>query len=198
MGVATMKKLARIHMGLVGLALLGFGGQALATTVCNTGPLASPPISGPALSGTVVGGVVVNASDICLINGANVSGGVQVHPGGVLIVCASTINGGVTTNGAAEVVFGAEELNCGGDIVNGTIKISNNGPGIFAPKPSIGIERSTLNGGVTLSNNQGLISVSRNTIAGGLACSNNANDLTDEGVPSIITGKVSCKFADEE
>jgi len=186
-----MKKLARIHIGLVGLALLGFGGQALATTVCNTGPLGNPP-----LSGTVVGGVVVNDGAFCVIGGANVSGGVQVSPGGVLIVCASTINGGVTSNGAMEVVFGAEELGCGGDIVNGTIKISNNGPGIFGPAPSIAIERSTLNGGVHLSDNQGVISVSRNTIAGGLACSNNVNDLIDEGAPSIITGKVSCKFGD--
>jgi len=187
-----------IQIGLVGLALLGFGGQALATTVCNTGPLASPPLSGPALSGTVVGGVVVNAGATCLINGANVSGGVQVNPGGALFVCSSTINGGVTSNGAMEVIFGAEELNCGGDVVNGIIKISNNGPGIFGPKPSIGIERSTLNGGVRLSNNQGLIAVSQNTIAGGLACSNNVGDLIDEGEPSIITGKVSCKFVDGE
>jgi len=193
-----MKKLARIHIGLVGLALLGFGGQALATTVCDTGPLATPPISGAALSGTVVGGVVVNAGATCLINGANVSGGVRVNPGGALFVCSSTINGGVTSNGAMEVVFGAEELNCGGDTVNGIIKISNNGPGIFGPQPSIGIERSILNGGVRLSNNQGLIAVSQNTIAGGLACSNNAGDLIDEGESSIITGKVSCKFVDVE
>ena len=193
-----MKKLARIHIGLVGLALLGFGGQALAATVCDTGPLASPPTSGAALSGTVVGGVVVNAGATCLINGANVSGGVRVNPGGALFVCASTINGGVTSNGAMEVVFGAEELNCGGDTVNGIIKISNNGPGIFGPQPSIGIERSILNGGVRLSNNQGLIAVSQNTIAGGLACSNNVGDLIDEGEPSIITGKVSCKFVDSE
>ena len=193
-----MKKLARIHIGLVGLALLGFGGQALATTVCNTGPLASPPLSGPALSGTVVGGVVVNAGATCLINGANVSGGVQVNPGGALFVCSSTINGGVTSNGAMEVIFGAEELNCGGDVVNGIIKISNNGPGIFGPKPSIGIERSTLNGGVRLSDNQGLMSVSQDTIAGSLACHNNVGDLIDEGEPSIITGKVSCKFVDSE
>jgi len=193
-----MKKLARIHIGLVGLALLGCGGQALATTVCDTGPLASPPISGAALSGTVVGGVVVNAGAICLINGANVSGGVRVNPGGALFVCSSTINGGVISNGAMEVVFGAEELNCGGDTVNGIITISNNGPGIFGPKPSIGIERSILNGGVRLSNNQGLMSVSQNTIAGGLACSNNVGDLIDEGEPSLITGKVSCKFVDDE
>lgn len=193
-----MKKLARIHIGLVGLALLGFGGQALATTVCDTGPLASPPISGAALSGTVVGGVVVNAGATCLINGANVSGGVRVNPGGALFVCSSTINGGLTSNGAMEVVLGAEELDCGGDTVNGIIKISNNGPGIFGPKPSIGIERSILNGGIRLSNNQGLMSVAQNTIAGGLACSNNVGDLIDEGLPSIITGRVSCKFVDEE
>ena len=81
--------------------------------------------------------------------------------------------------------------------VNGIIKISNNGPGIFGPKPSIGIERSTLHGGVRLSNNQGLMSVSQNTIAGGLACSNNVGDLIDEGEPSIITG-VTCKFVGDE
>jgi len=196
-----MNRRAGFHVGLVGLiglALTGFSGHALASTVCNTGPLASPPISGAALSGTVVGGVVVNAGATCLINGANVSGGVLVNPGGALFVCTSTINGGVTSNGAMEVVFGAEELNCGGDTVNGIIKISNNGPGIFGPQPSIGIERSILNGGVRLSNNQGLIAVSQNTIAGGLACSNNVGDLIDEGEPSIITGKVSCKFVDSE
>lgn len=191
-----MKRLAQFHMGLVGLALLGFGGHALAATVCNTGP-AGPVGPNPPLSGTVTGGMVVNAGDFCVLNGANVSGGVQVNPGGILFVCASTINGGFTANGAAEIIFGAEEIGCGGDLINGAVKISNTGPGILPPPgPSIALERSTINGGVHLSGNHGPIAVASNTIAGGLFCSNNAFDLEDEGSPSIITGKTTCKFGD--
>jgi hypothetical protein len=189
---------AGIHVAMVLLALTAFSGHAHAATLCNTGP-AGPLGPNAPLSGTLTGGVVVNAGDFCVIGGANVSGGVQVNPGGILVVCASTINGGFTANGAAEIIFGAEEIGCGGDFVNGTTKISNTGPGILPPPgPSIALERSTLNGGVHLSGNAGMIAVATNTIAGGLFCSNNAFDLEDEGSPSIITGKVSCKFHEDE
>jgi hypothetical protein len=186
-----MKRLARLHVGMVGLALAVFSSHALATTICNTGPAPNPP-----LSGTVVGGVVVNAGDFCVLGGANVSGGVRVNEGGILIVCGSTINGGFVANGAAELIFGAEELDCRGDVINGAVHISNTGPGAFAPAPSIALERSTLNGGVRLSGNRGPIAVASNTIAGSLLCSNNAFDLEDEGSPNIITGGITCKFGD--
>jgi hypothetical protein len=176
---------------MVGLALAVFSSHALATTICNTGPAPNPP-----LSGTVVGGVVVNAGDFCVLGGANVSGGVRVNEGGILIVCGSTINGGFVANGAAELIFGAEELDCRGDVINGAVHISNTGPGAFAPAPSIALERSTLNGGVRLSGNRGPIAVASNTIAGSLLCSNNAFDLEDEGSPNIITGGITCKFGD--
>jgi len=191
-----MKTRAAFHLGLLSLALTVFSGHALAATVCNTGP-AAPLGPNPPLSGTVTGGVVVNAGDFCVIGGANVSGGVRVNPGGVLVVCASTINGGLTANGAAEIIFGAEEIDCGGDSINGVVRISNTGPGILPPPgPSIALERSTLNGGVHLSGNSGPIAVATNTIAGGLFCSKNSFDLEDEGSPNIITGAVSCKFGD--
>src|SRR5262249_20805028 len=106
-GSQTMNRRAGFHVGLVGLALAGFGGHALAATECNTGPAPNPP-----LTGTVTGGVVVNAGEFCILGGANVSGGLRVNPGGVLIVCGSTINGGFTANGAAELIFGAEEIDC--------------------------------------------------------------------------------------
>ena len=58
-----MKRLTGLFLvGMVGLALTGFSGGALAATVCNTGPPGNPP-----LSGTVVGGVVVNAGDFCVL-----------------------------------------------------------------------------------------------------------------------------------
>jgi hypothetical protein len=121
---------------------------------------------------------------------------VRVNEGGILIVCGSTINGGFIANGAAELIFGAEELDCRGDVINGAVHISNTGPGAFAPAPSIALERSTLNGGVRLSGNRGPIAVASNTIAGSLLCSNNAFDLEDEGSPNIITGGITCKFGD--
>lgn len=188
-----MKRLARFHMGLVGLALLGFGGQALAATSCNTGP-AGPLGPNPAFSGTVTGGVVVHEGAFCVIEGANISGGLRVQEGGIVVVCASTINGGFTANEAAEIVFGAEEINCGGDTINGGVNISETGPGAFGPAPSIGLERSRINGSVHLNENRGPIAVASNTIAGGLFCHENTFALEDEGSPSIITGKVTCKF----
>jgi hypothetical protein len=192
-----MKRRAGIHLALVGLALSFFSGHALAATLCNTGP-AGPLGSNPPLSGKVTGGVVVNAGDLCVIVGANVSGGVKVNPGGVLVVCSSTINGGFTANGAAELIFGAEEIGCGGDSINGSVNISNTGPGILPPPaPAIALERSTLNGGVHLSGNAGMIAVASNTIAGGLFCSKNTFDVSDEDSPNIITGRVTCNFVHE-
>jgi hypothetical protein len=178
-------------VGLVGLALSVFSCHAGAATSCNTGPAPAAP-----LSGTVVGGVVVNGGDFCVIDGANVSGGVRVNEGGRLLVCATTITGGLQANGAAELIFGAEEIDCGGDHINGGVKISNTGPGILFPPVSVALERTTINGSVHLSGNSGVIVISANTIAGGLFCSNNLFDLEDEGSPSIITGVVRCNFTD--
>jgi hypothetical protein len=188
-----MKRLAGLFLvGMAGLALTGFSGRALAATECNTGPPSNPP-----LSGNVVGGLVVNAGDFCVLGGANISGGVRVNEGGILIVCASTINGGFIADGAAELIFGAEEIDCAGDVINGAVHISNTGPGTLPPPaPSIALERSTINGGVHLSGNLGPIAVATNRIAGALICSNNKFDLEDEGSPSLITGAVRCKFGD--
>jgi len=193
-----MKMLAGIHVAIVGLALMLFSGHAHSATLCNTGP-AGPLGPNPPLSGTVTGGVVVNGGAFCVISGATVSGGLRVNPGGILVVCGSTINGGFTSNGAAELIFGAEEIGCEGNLINGTVKVSNTGPGILPPPgPSIALERSTLNGGVHLSGNSGMIAVAANTIAGGLSCSKNSFDLEDEGMPNIITGKVTCQFHEGE
>ena len=160
----------------MGLALAISSKVALAATECNTGPPPNPP-----LSGTVVGGVVVNAGDFCVLGGANVSGGVQVNEGGILIVCGSTINGGFIANGAAGLIFGAEEIDCAGDVINGAVQISNTGPGAFPPPaPSIALEHSAINGAVHLTGNQGPIAVATDTIAGGLFCSNNTFDLDNE------------------
>jgi hypothetical protein len=180
-----MKRLAGFLAGIVGLALAVSSSGALAATECN----------GPT-SGTIVGGVVVNAGDFCVLAGANVSGGVQVNAGGILIACGSVINGGLVANGAANLIFGAEEIDCDGNVFNGAIKISNTGLGVIPGAPSIAVERSAINGGVHLSGNRGPIAVATNTIAGGLFCSNNAFDLEDEGSPSVVTGKVTCKFGD--
>jgi len=189
-----MRKLAGLFpLAIVGLALTGFSGRALAATECNT--KGGPQNGATPLSGTLVGGVVVNAGDICFLSGANISGGVRVNEGGELYVCASTINGGFIGNGAAELIFGAEELNCGGDVINGAVQISNTGPGTLPV--SVALERSTINGRVQLSGNRGPIAVATDTIAGALLCKNNAGDLLDEGSPNTITGGVTCKFAAE-
>lgn len=183
-----MKSFTRFLMAMLGFAFIFASEGAFAATECNT-----------TMSGAITGGVVVNAGDFCTLNQATVSGGVRISAGGILIVCGSTINGGVSANGAAEIVFGAEEINCDGDVVNGAIHISNTGPGTFPPPaPSIALERSVLNGSVHLTGNRGTISVATNTIAGGLFCSGNASDLIDEGSPSIVTGPIRCKFAEEE
>lgn len=186
-----MKTLAGFHVAMVGLALMAFSGHAHSATLCNTGPPGNPP-----LSGTISGGVVVNAGDFCVLGGANVSGGVRVNAGGILIVCGSTINGGLISNGAAELIFGAEEIDCAGNVFNGGVTISNTGPGVLLPAPSIAVERSTINGGVRLTGNRGPIAVASNRIAGVLSCSNNAFNLEDEGMANLVTGNISCKFAD--
>jgi len=187
-----MKKLVGLFLvGMAGLALAGFSGRALAATECNTGPPGNAP-----LSGTIVGGLVVNAGDFCVLGGANVSGGVRVNAGGILIACGSTINGGFISDGAAELIFGAEEIDCAGDVINGGVQISNTGPGALLPAPSIALERSTINGGVHLSGNRGPIAVATNRIAGALVCSGNAFDLENEGSPSLVTGAVRCNFGD--
>src|SRR5690242_3800977 len=174
-----MKRLAALHVGLVGLALTVFSGHALAATSCNTGP-AGPLGPNPALSGTFTGGVVVGEGAFCVIDGANVSGGLRVKEGGIVVVCSSTINGGFTAEEASEIIFGAEELGCGGDFINGGVKISETGPGILSGGPAIALERSTINGSVRLSENKGPIAVASNTIAGGLFCSENSFQLEDE------------------
>lgn len=186
-----MKMLALVHVGIVALALTAFSGHAQAATSCNTGPAPNAP-----LSGALVGGVVVNAGDFCVIAGANVSGGVRVNAGGILIVCGSTINGGLTSNGAAEVLVGPEELDCAGDLINGGVQIVNTGPGAFAPAPAVAVERSTINGTVHLTGNQGPIAIATDTISGSLLCSNNAFNLEDEGSPVTVTGALRCSFLD--
>ena len=186
-----MKRIVGFLAGIVGLALAVGSDGALAATECNTGP---PPNNAP-LSGTVVGGLVVNAGDFCFLAGANVSGGVRVN-GGILIVCGSVINGGLIANGAGNLIFGAEEIDCAGDVINGAVQISNSGPGVIPGAPSIALERSTINGGVHLSGNSGPIAVASNRIAGGLFCSNNAFDLDNEGLSNVITGAIRCKFGD--
>lgn len=187
-----MKRSARFHLGIAGVALMLFSGHALAGTTCNTGPAPNQP-----LSGTVTGGVVVDAGAFCVLGGANVSGGVRVNPGGILIVCGTTINGGLTSNGAAELILGAEEIGCPGDVINGTVQISSTGPGAFGPDaPSIALERSTINGSVRLSSNSGPMAIASDTIGGGLFCSNNAFNVDDEGKPNTVTGAITCSFAD--
>lgn len=187
-----MKTLAVFLLAIASLALTGFSGRAEAATECNTGG----PLNGATpRSGTLVGGVVVNAGDICFLDKATVSGGVRVNEGGQLFVCGSTINGGVVANGAAELIFGAEELGCDGDVINGVVKISNTGPGILPI--SVALERSTMNGGVHLIGNRGPIAVASDAIAGPLFCRNNAGDLINEGLPNTITGAVTCTFASE-
>jgi hypothetical protein len=178
-----MKTLAGFLVGVVGLALAVSSGGALGATECN----------GPT-SGTIVGGLVVNAGDFCFLGGANVSGGVQVNAGGILIACASTINGGLVANGAANLIIGAEEIGCAGIVINGGVQISNTGPGVLSPAPSIALEHSAIHGAVHLTGNLGPIAVAFNTIAGGLFCTNNAFDLDDEGTPSVVTGAVTCEF----
>jgi hypothetical protein len=192
-----MNKLAGWVVAVVGLAGVVLGESALAATECNTPPPGSPPISG-----TVTGGIVVNAGDFCILAGASVTGGVRVNPGGILITCGSTIDGGIIANGALNLLIGAgadeepEGIVCPGNVINGGVQISNTGPGVLAPAPSIALERNAMHGAVHLTGNRGPIVVSTNTIAGGLFCAGNTFDLDNEGTPSVITGAVRCKFGD--
>jgi len=187
-----MKKFAGVLALAGGLVLAAFSSGAMAATECN----------GPPLSDTVTGGVVVNAGDFCLLIGATVYGGVHVNQGGILITCGSTIRGGLVANGAANLIIGAgadEEgppvnFVCPGNNIRGGVRISNTGPGVLAPAPSIAIERDVIEGGVHLANNAGPITVSADVINGGLFCKNNASDLDDEGTESVVTGAITCEF----
>lgn len=170
-----------------GVVLAALGTRVMAATECN-GPV----------SGAVPNGVVVNAGDFCVLGGANVSNGVRVNAGGILIACGTVINGGVISNGAAQLIFGAEEINCDGDVVNGGVRISNTGPGALPPAPSIALERSTIRGGVQVTGSQGMMAIAGNTISGGLTCSNNAFDPEDEGMENIVSGAVRCEFGESD
>jgi hypothetical protein len=186
------RMLGRLVAG--GLVLVGFSSGAMAATECN----------GPPLSGTIPDGVVVNDGDVCLLIEATVYDSVQVNPGGVLITCGSTIYGGLVSNGALNLIIGAgadEEgppvgFVCPGNNIRGGVQISNTGPGVLAPAPSIAIERDIIAGGVHLSNNEGPIVVSSDVINGGLFCKNNASDLDDEGTPSVVIGRTTCEFGE--
>src|SRR4051812_49143616 len=178
-GVMVMNGRAISLVGLMGLALAVSSGTALAAAKECNGPL----------SGVLTGGGVVNNGDFCVLAGAHVSGGVRVNAGGVLIACGSSINGGIEANGAANLIIGAgadEEVPpanfvCPGNLISGGVHISNTGPGVLAPAPSISLERNMINGAVHLSGNQGPIVVSDDKISGGLFCAGNASDLDDEG-----------------
>ncbi|HEX3123455.1 MAG TPA: hypothetical protein VHQ21_09155 [Rhodanobacteraceae bacterium] len=175
-----------------GLVLAALSSGAMAVTECN----------GPPLSGTIPDGVVVNGGDVCFLVEATVYDSVQVNPGGVLITCGSTIYGGLVANGAANLIIGAgadEEpvgFVCPGNNIRGGVQISNTGPGVLAPAPSIAIERDIIAGGVHLSNNAGPVVVSADVINGGLFCNNNASDLDDEGTPSVVIGRTTCEFGE--
>jgi hypothetical protein len=157
-------------------------GIALAATECSG-----------VVTGAVADGVVVNGG-FCRLQGANVAGGLRVTGGSFVIVCGSTINGGFTSDGAGELLFGAEEIGCDGNVINGAVRISNTGVGLVAPAPSIALERSTINGGVTLTGNQGQSAVAGNRISGRLSCSNNVFNLDNEDMPNLVSGQVSCTF----
>lgn len=188
--VATM--LGRSLAG--GLLLAALSSAAMAATECN----------GPPLSDTIADGVVVNDGDFCLLIEATVYDSVQVNPGGILITCGSTIYGGLVADGAANLIIGAgadEEVPpvnfvCPGNQIRGGVQISNTGPGVLAPAPSISIERDIVAGGVHLSNNAGPVVVSADVINGGLFCTNNAFGLEDEGTPSVVIGRTTCEFGE--
>lgn len=177
-----MNSIKRLLMILAAaLVPLLASGSASAATQCSG-----------VLSGTIADGVVVWGG-FCQLQNANVSNGVHIM-GGFVLICGSTINGGLTSDGAGELIVGAEEIGCDGNVFNGAVRISNTGAGLIQPAPSIGLERSTFNGAVVLMGNQGKIVVSEARISGGLFCSNNAFNLESEGNQNLISGKVSCKF----
>ena len=170
----------------------------------SSGAMAATECNGPPLSGTIPDGVVVNDGDFCVLVEATVYDSVQVNPGGILITCGSTIYGGLVANGAANLIIGAgadEEgppvgFVCPGNNIRGGVQISNTGPGVLAPAPSIAIERDIIAGGVHLSNNAGPVVVSTDVINGGLFCKNNASALEDEGTPSVVVGRTTCEFGE--
>jgi hypothetical protein len=174
---------------LTGYAVAGL--TAVVSLFASGGALAATECSGT-MTGTIADGVVVH-SGFCQLQGANVAGGVRVTAG-IVVVCGSTINGGFTSNGAGNLIFGAEEIGCDGNVINGAVRISNTGPGLLAPAPSIALERSTINGGVFLSGNQGPITVAGDRISGPLSCSNNIFALENEGMTNVVSGPVSCTF----
>jgi hypothetical protein len=177
-----MNRIKRSFLGLfAALVWLFASGGASAATQCSG-----------VMSGTIADGVVVYGG-FCQLQGAHVTGGVHVM-GGFVMICASTINGGLTSDGAGELIVGAEEANCDGNVFNGAVRISNTGTGLILPAPSIALERSTFNGAVVLMGNQGQIAVSEARISGGLFCSNNAFNLMNEGNQNLISGKITCKF----
>ena len=202
----TNKSAALVQQSTISVArMLGrllAGGLLLAAL--STGATAATECNGPPLSGTIPDGVVVNAGDFCVLVEATVYDSVQVNAGGILITCGSTIYGGLIANGAANLIIGAgadEEgppvgFVCPGNNIRGGVQVSNTGPGVLAPAPSIAIERDIIAGGVHLSNNAGPIVVSTDVINGGLFCKNNASDLEDEGTPSVVVGRTTCEFGE--
>ena len=177
-----MNRTTQLLVRLMAVLWLLGSGSAHAATQCSG-----------VMSGTIPDGVVVS-SGFCRLQGATVAGGVRVSGGAFLVVCASTINGGLVSDGAGELIFGAEEIGCDGDVINGAVRINNTGTGLAAPAPSIALERSTLNGGVSLIGNQGLMSVAGNRISGNLFCSGNVFNPDNEGMKNVVSGQISCPF----
>jgi len=177
-----MNRMKLLFLALVAAVGLFASGSASAATPCSG-----------VMSGSITDGVVVSGG-FCQLQGALVKGGVHVMGGAFVVVCGSTINGGFVSDGAGELIVGAEEIGCDGNVFNGAVRISNTGTGLIQPAPSIALERSTFNGTVSLMGNQGTIAVSEAGISGGLFCSNNVFDLFNEGNQNLVSGKVTCKF----
>jgi hypothetical protein len=132
------------------------------------------------------------ARRVLQLQGANVSGGVRVTGGAFVLVCASTINGGFAADGAGQLIFGAEEAVATATSSTGQ-SASTTRDRLIAPAPSIAVERSTLNGGLSLIGNQGQMAIAGNRIS---ATSSAAEPLQggDEGMKNIVSGQVSCTF----
>jgi hypothetical protein len=177
-----MNGIKQMLVSLAAVVWLFASGTAHAATVCSG-----------VMTGAIPDGVVVNGG-FCSLQGANVAGGLRVTGGSFVLVCGSTINGGFTSDGAGELIIGAEEAGCDGNVFNGAVRISNTGTGLVANAPSIALERSTINGGITLTGNQGPIAVAGNRISGRLFCSNNLFSLEDEGMKNVVSGQVICTF----
>ena len=165
---------------------------ALVCFFASGGAHAATQCSG-VMTGAIPDGVVVNGG-FCRLQGANVAGGLRVTGGSFVVICGSTISGGFTSEGAGELLIGAEEIGCDGNVFNGAVRIDNTGTGLVAPAPSIALERSTINGGVFLTANLGQISLAGNRISGRLFCGNNAFNLNTEDMQNIVSGQVMCTF----